>query len=169
MSFVSVKLSGRLGNNVFQIMTTIAHALKHNAEYKIPSFTKSKYTKNCPFDQFPKLTAEDESKIEYEHYQDGWTYKEIPYKPNMRISGWYQNYQYFDEYRKEIIEAFNLPKEKIDAVAVHVRRGDYLRYPTKHPVLGDEYYKPFGIKSEFIPNIIHHVFSDDEEARNVYD
>src|SRR5688572_9295046 len=132
MSFVTCKLTGRLGNNVMQIMTTIAHALKHGADYKIPSFTKSKYTKNCPFNQYTKLTEEDEKKIEYENYKDGSTYKEIPYKPNIRTSGWYQNYQYFDSYRKEIIEAFNLPKEKIDAVAVHVRRGDFLRYPTEH-------------------------------------
>jgi glycosyl transferase family 11 len=168
--FVTCKLSGRTGNNCFQIMTTIAHALKHGVEYKIPSFTKSKYTKNCPFNQFPKLTEEDEKKIEYEHYQNGWDYKEIPYKPNMRISGWYQNYQYFDEHRKEIIEAFNLPKEKIDAVAVHVRRGDYRRYPTKHPVLGEDYY--FSAFKNLTVELSSHyplpkvdVFSDDEEAK----
>ena len=168
MSFVSVKLSGRLGNNVFQIMTTIAHALKHNAEYKIPSFTKSKYTKNCPFDQFPKLTAEDEKRIEYEHYQDGWDYKEIPYKPNMRISGWYQNYQYFDKYRKEIIEVFNLPKEKIDAVAVHVRRGDFKRYPTKHPILEKQYYEKAQTVVHTLNNRVCHIFSDDESVKNEF-
>lgn len=163
--FVTCRLSGRTGNNAFQIMTTIAHALKHGAEYKIPSFTKSKFTKQCPFDQFPKLTPEDEARIEFEHYQDGWAYEELPYKPNMRISGWYQNINYFDGYRKEIIEAFNLPKEKINAVAVHVRMGDYKRYPTKHPILSDEYYIKALHKIYYGGKKLPvHIFSDDEEA-----
>ncbi len=159
MTFITTKLSGRLGNNVFQIMTCMAHAWRNGVEYKIPSYTKSKYTKKTPFDFFPLLTPENEAKIEYEHRQDGWTYEPIPFKPNMRLHGWYQNINYFDEYRKELIEAFNLPKEKIDAVCVHVRRGDYASYPTKWPILPYEYYLD-GIyqspeKKEF------HLFSDD--------
>src|SRR5574339_259172 len=163
MSFVTCKLTGRTGNNIFQIMTTIAHAKRNGAEYKIPSFVKSKYTKKNPFDLFPELTKEDEKKIEFEHRQDGWTYEPIPYKPNMRIEGWYQNYQYFNEYRSELIELFNLPKEKIDAVCVHVRRGDYRRYPTKWPMLPHGYYvkalnencDKHGLKDV-------HVFSDED-------
>jgi hypothetical protein len=159
MSFVTCKLTGRLGNNVFQIMTAIAHALKNGVDYKIPSFTKSKYTRKTPFDFFPLLTPEDEAKIEYEHYQDGWTYNPLPYRKNMRISGWYQNYLYFNDYRKELIEAFNLPKEKIDAVCVHVRRGDYRRYPTKHPILPDSYYES---AHKNFPNKQIHIFSDED-------
>lgn len=161
--FVTCKLSGRLGNNVFQIMATVAHALRNNVDYKIPAYTKSKYTKRNPFDLFPVLTPEDEAKIEYEHHQDGWTYSPIPYKPNMRIAGYYQNYNYFNEYRKELIELFNLPKEKIDVVAVHVRRGDYRRYPTKWPMLPDKYY----LKAALLLSPQHgdkpmHVFSDED-------
>ena len=159
MTFITTKLSGRLGNNVFQIMTCMAHAWRNNVEYKIPSFTKSKYTRKTPFDYFPLLTPEDEAKIEVEHNQDGWAYNPLPFEnKNMRISGWYQNLRYFDEYRKELIEAFNLPKEKIDAVCVHVRRGDYARYPTKWPILGREWYskafKQSGTK--------FHFFSDED-------
>lgn len=161
--FVSCRLSGRIGNNVFQIMTAIAHAKRNNCDYKIPSFVKSKYTKKNPFDLFTELTPEDEKRIEYEHYQDGWTFEPIPYKPNMRIAGWYQNYNYFHEYRKELIELFNLPKEKIDAVAVHVRRGDYRRYPTKWPMLPKVYYdKANWIRNGEFYDVPVHVFSDEE-------
>src|SRR6187402_1304951 len=164
MTFITTKLSGRLGNNVFQIMTAMAHAWRNGVEYKIPSYTKSKYTKKTPFDFFPLLTPEDEAKIEYEHRQDGWTYEPLPFKPNMRLHGWYQNLNYFDEYRKELIEAFNLPKEKIDAVCVHVRRGDYARYPTKWPILGKEYYdasEGTKIGEEIFRGKSVHLFSDE--------
>jgi hypothetical protein len=163
MSFVTCKLSGRLGNNVFQIMTAMAHAWRNGVEYKIPSFTKSKYTRKTPFDYFPLLTPEDEARIEYEHYQDGWTFNPIPYRKNMRLSGWYQNYQYFNEYRKELIEAFNLPKEKIDAVCVHVRRGDYRRYPTKWPMMPKEhYYSAF----KSYTGLPLHIFSDEDISKD---
>jgi hypothetical protein len=163
MSFITTKLSGRLGNNVFQIMTAMAHAWRNGVEYKIPSYTKSKYTKKTPFDFFPLLTPEDEAKIEVEHRQDGWTYEPIPFKPNMRLHGWYQNLNYFDEYRKELIEAFNLPKEKIDAVCVHVRRGDYARYPTKWPMLPHQYYQLAINTIEFDKSYLPiHVFSDED-------
>ena len=166
MTFISTKLSGRLGNNVFQIMTCMAHAWRNGVDYKIPSFVKSKYTKKNPFDNFPTLTPEDEAMIEVEHYDDGWHYNSIPFEnKNMRIAGYYQNLNYFNDYRKELIEAFDLPKEKIDAVCVHVRRGDYARYPTKWPMLPNEYYLKAAkslstsLKEKTLPV---HLFSDED-------
>lgn len=173
--FVTCKLSGRLGNNCMQIFTTMAHAWRNGVEYKIPSFTKSKYTKKNPFDNFPLLTPEDEAKIEVEHNQDGWTFDPLPFEnKNMRISGWYQNLNYFDEYRKELIEAFNLPKEKIDAVCVHVRRGDYAKYPTKWPMLPKEYYhNALSINVNPINENVFtkrpvHLFSDEDVSKYFY-
>jgi len=167
MTFISTKLTGRLGNNVFQIMTTMAHAWRNGVEYKIPSFTKSKYTKKTPFDYFPLLTPEDEAKIEIEYHDEGWHYKPIPFEnKNMRITGYYQNLNYFDEYRKELIESFNLPKEKIDAVCVHVRRGDYAKYPTKWPILKDDYYMEALIEMCKVQGKKIHLFSDDDITFN---
>jgi len=162
--FITVALSGRLGNNCMQIMTAISHAWRNGVEYKIPSYNRSKYTKQTPFDFFPLLTPEDEAKIEVEHRQDGWTFEPLPFTgKNTRLHGWYQNINYFDEYRKELIEAFNLPKEKIDAVCVHVRRGDYAKYPTKWPMLPRNYYEAAYELSKSI-NIPFHIFSDDDIA-----
>lgn len=142
MSFVCAKLTGRLGNNTIQIMNCIAHSLKHDAEYKIPSFVKSKYTRQNPFDHFPLLTPEDEANIKYEHHQDGWTFEEIPYKPNMRLHGYYQNLNYYDKYREEIVEAFNLPKEiRYNECAIHVRLGDFKNQQHKWPVMPPSYFE----------------------------
>lgn len=160
MSFVTCRLTGRMGNNIMQIMTTMAHSFKHGLDYKIPPFVKSKFTNTHPFDNLPKLSKLDEARIKYEHYFDGWTYKEIPNRENMRISGWYQNYRYFHEYRDRIIKEFNLPGEKIDAVAVHFRAGDYRLYPDKYPLMPKEYYEQ--ALSMFDGKEIH-VFSDERE------
>lgn len=169
MSFVCAKLTGRIGNNVIQIMNCIAHALKNNAEYKIPSFVKSKYTKVNPFDQFPLLTPQDEANIKYEHHQEGWTYEEIPYKPNMRLHGYYQNLRYYDNYRSEIIEAFHLPREiRYNECAIHVRLGDFKRYPDKWPIMKPEYFeKAINLMRA---NGIHkfHVYSDEIELAKDY-
>lgn len=140
--FITVRLTGRLGNCAIEIMNCIAHSLKHGAEYKIPSFVKSKYTKQNPFDHFPLLTPELEAQISYEHYDDGWHYTPIPFKPNMRLHGYYQNLRYYDDYRKEIIEAFNLPHEiRYNECAIHIRLGDFKNQQHKWPVMKPEYFK----------------------------
>ncbi len=168
MTFVTCKLSGRLGNNCFQILTTMAHAWRNGVDYKIPALTKSKYTRINPFQKFPLLTPQDEARIEVEYHDHGWHYKPIPFEnKNMRIAGYYQNLNYFDEYRKELIEAFDLPKEKIDAVCVHVRRGDYAKYPTKWPMLNGEYYtKARLLKYLKLSNVESHIFSDEDVSED---
>lgn len=124
-------------------MACISYAIKNNIPYYIPSFVKSKYTKNNPFDQFPLLTPELEAQIKYEHDDDGWNYTPIPkYNDNVRLRGYYQNLRYYDDYRKEIIEAFNLPKEiRYNECAIHIRLGDFKNYPDKHPVMKPEYFE----------------------------
>lgn len=165
MAFVTCNFSGRIGNQIFQMMATMALAMKHGVDYKFPTFTKSKYTNKPAFGNFPMLTEDDEKLISFEYKRDSWDYVEIPYQPNMRITGYFQNINYFDAYKKEITSAFNLPKEKIDAVAVHVRMGDYKRYPTKHPILSDEYYIKSLHKIYYSGKKLPvHIFSDDEEA-----
>lgn len=143
MSFVTCKLSGRLGNNTLQIMNCISHAIKNKVPYFIPSFVRSKYTRVNPFDQFPLLTAELEAQIKYEHRDNGWKYTPIPYdgKP-MRLHGYYQNLNYYDHYRTEIIKAFNLPKEiRYNECAIHIRLGDFKNQQHKWPVISPDYFK----------------------------
>ena len=44
------------------------------------------------------------------------------------------------EFRDEILKVFNFPYEFKEGVcSIHVRRGDYLLYPTKHPVVTLDY------------------------------
>ncbi len=143
MSFVTCKLTGRLGNNSIQIMSCISYALKNSIPYYVPSFVKSKYTKKNPFDQFPLLTPELEAKIETEHHDDGWHYTPIPFLGlSVRLHGYYQNLRYYDEYRNEIIYQFDLPKEiRYNECAIHVRLGDFKHQQHKWPVMKPEYFE----------------------------
>jgi hypothetical protein len=69
------------------------------------------------------------------------------------VDGFFQSEKYFKHNRKELLEWFKMPdqiKEKINSkysnlfkqrtTSIHVRRGDYIKFPTQHPVQTLEYY-----------------------------
>lgn len=141
MSFVTVKLWAQTGNMMFMIAATIAHALKHSVEYKIPSEGHSPELRVMPFPHLPEWKTTDGLGAPYVESPDQFgRYHEMPYWPKMRLHGYFQNELYFKDYRKEILEAFQIPWSPMqNVVGVHVRRGDYLQHPTKHPVVTKDY------------------------------
>lgn len=140
MSFVTCKLYAQCGNMMFQISATIAHALKHGVEYKIPAQGHSPELPSMPFPHLPIWTPADGLGAPYVEQQEQFgLHHEMPYWPKMRLQGYFQNEKYFKDYRKEILEAFLIPYEAMDDVSIHVRRTDYLLHPTKHPVVTMEY------------------------------
>ena len=91
------------------------------------------------------------------------------------VDGFFQSEKYFVHNRKEILEWFKIPKqikEKIElkysellkqrTTSIHVRRGDYVRYPNHHPVQTIEYYNK---SIEYLKSHtdLFMVFSDDIE------
>jgi hypothetical protein len=111
------------------------------------------------------------------------TYREIqfPYhdikleENNYKIFGYYQSYKYSEKYIDQIKhdmfynisttyfkieELYFKLKNSRQSCLIHVRRGDYLRYPNTHPILKDDYY----IKAiKAIPDCKYFVFSDDHK------
>jgi hypothetical protein len=83
--------------------------------------------------------------------KDGAPYQPIPYKENMMLSGYYQSEKYFEGRGQEIRMLFTdfgalwelanqfgfLLK---NSVSLHVRRGDYAKFPEVHSILDVEYY-----------------------------
>jgi hypothetical protein len=95
----------------------------------------------------------------------------IDTQKNYYFAGYWQAFEYFDEYKKELKEEFTLTnirdivaiiaKEIKDGCAVHVRRGDYSTYKGGK-IISDDYYKDALLRfQDFYPNSKIVVFSDD--------
>jgi hypothetical protein len=136
---------GGLGNQLFQIATTIALAALHNdravfdpAQYtslsqgRPPAQYKSTIYHQLTFAQLPKSI--------YTYREIAGNYQSIPYRSGLQLFGFFQSWQYFESYRQELINIFTPPEPALADLrckyqdilnqpncAVHVRRGDYLR------------------------------------------
>lgn len=157
---------GGIGNMLFQIAACIGYAKKHNIDYCI-----SKHTLNDkvwkPY-SFSKINYCDENFNYTKCYNEPiHSYIEIPkHDEDFYILGYYQSELYFSDYREEIIELFgfdNLETKK-GVCSIHVRRGDYLKYPTRHPVVSWYYINQAINTIIWKHNILNFkVFSDDIE------
>jgi hypothetical protein len=154
---VSVKLIGRMANQMFQICCCISYALKHGLEYHIPAHTLNDnvwkpiftHLENPKWNEDEHQGAISESKHSFDEipspqvlkdiYQDIYPFK-VPYL-NIVIEGYRQSIKYFEDYLPEIRKAFGFDYtvKKEGWVALHKRLGDYKNYPTKHPIITDEY------------------------------
>lgn len=134
---VTCKLWAQLGNQAFMIAATIGYARKHGLDYFIPQQTIAPHVWKTYFPQFPT----GKPKPHYFLYKEPeHSYNDIPLKENIILEGFFQSEKYFAHCRQEIIDSFQIPYKKLEGfVSLHVRRGDYLKYPDKHPVITYEY------------------------------
>jgi GR25 family glycosyltransferase involved in LPS biosynthesis len=182
--YVIVNPDGGLGNQLFQIANGFAYSKRNNKKLLIysvwnnmsksrPSYWRS-YLKNLDhYTIHPRIVKKVKSYMEPK-----FSYNPIPVSnQSITLKGYYQSEKYFEDYKNEIKELFQLPedlqpnlenilnfKEGI-CVAVHIRRGDYLKNPNFHICLQKEYYEKakqvVEEKLGFIPN--YYYFSDDIE------
>lgn len=155
---ITVALAGGLGNYMFQVACGVAYGLKHDkdpifqlsdafAAHKLLTSYLSTIFKNLP-------VIDNLSGPLFKTYREtSFSYSEIPYLPgNVRLQGHFQSYKYFEEYRDEVKQYFNNPRTPLllellktysnqELCSIHVRRGDYLLHPTKHPLTSEEYYR----------------------------
>lgn len=137
---VSCKLVGRTGNQMFISAATIAYALKHNQPYHIPQTSLNEQLWPATFKRLNnKLFNARAEKITLK--EKGHEYHELEWNTewenkNVILDGYFQSEKYFKEYRTEIIKAFDIPYKALPGfVSIHVRRGDYLQFPDKHPAV----------------------------------
>jgi hypothetical protein len=158
---------GGLGNQLFQIFTTISYALKTNNEYKFLNIktlggegTTLRYTfwdtflKNLQ----PTLTNEFPDLVFLK--QENFEYKEIPFSliknRNVCIHGYFQSYKYIEEKFDIIYQLLGIEERKKEvflkldadykkdfhnAISMHFRLGDYKKYAYFHPILPPSYYE----------------------------
>lgn len=125
-----------MGNQLFMISASIAHALKMGTAYSIPKKTISPNIWRTYFSHLP------ETKSATLHYykEKRHCYDPLPDVDSLTIEGYFQSEKYFAGYKEQIAEALGFAYKPAPYVAVHIRRGDYLKYPDRFPVMPVEYY-----------------------------
>jgi Glycosyl transferase family 11 len=147
---------GGLGNQLFQIFTTIAYAMKHRQKFvflqtdmlgnrktywktflkNLLHFTSVKMPKS------PNIIKEKEF---------AFNQLPAPVSENTFLNGYFQSYLYFNEYSEVICRFIKLEEHKnkvrdlvsIDydnTISMHFRLGDYKKLQGHHPVLSQSYY-----------------------------
>lgn len=157
ITFSQLGRQGRLGNQLWQIAATIATAKKYNLPYAFPKWEYEQYFNlhDCFMENIHVSKTYQEP-----HFH----FATIPHFSDVDLSGYFQSYKYFADYKsliKEVFE-FNFPVEKNhETASIHVRRGDYLTVGNDyHTNLTENYYQQaismVGAQKYF-------VFSDDIE------
>ncbi len=180
---------GRLGNQMFQMASTIgiARKLGYSPAFPIENFqSESPYSHTgcdlleCFDIPTSMLLNRNQLDIRFVYHENEFTYdpRTLGIPDSTDINGYLQTEKYFTEiqdeirsiftFKKHIQEAANyITKETDNAVSIHVRRGDYVASPDHHPTQDGEYYRKS--IAEFGSDKIFYIFSDDVEwCKNVF-
>ena len=160
---ITCTLMGGLGNQLFQIFTTISYAIQTENNYKFTNtvilFGGTRHTywdsflselKSKTTGMFPALTRIKESSFEYNDID----LYEIRGK-NIMLSGYFQSYKYFEKNYNMICKIIMLHNKKLEvlsiteytpevllnSISLHFRMGDYKKLQHIHPIMNFEYYK----------------------------
>lgn len=144
---IEPKLSGRLGNFMFEVATAYAYSLRHAIDYNVspigggqPNEVMERY-----LSKFQNIKTGNQIQQPYFHYEENGRheYNEIPKHKNILIDGYFQSQRYFNEYRKEILELFGFDYWlNKGVVSIHVRRGDYVQFFNSFPPVDRRYIDP---------------------------
>lgn len=183
---LTIRLSGRFGNYLFQIAAgaTLAHQLGEEFQVLVApddeaiaqgeSDTMWNYLQKFHQTIFSQVTfiREAPKGVPMYSWRD-FPYKSIPYVQgqNLIIDGYYQSYKYLSDevYIRQLYAMPTSIREKLHAhygqlidgafICLHVRRGDYLRLPHRFSVCSaDYYYKALELIGGDLPVLI---ISDD--------
>lgn len=172
--FVIGALNGQLGNQLFQIATTVSIALDNNAKPIFPDL-KNKNEFNIPLNYQHVFYNFDASgpdvPISTVYQEPGFHFVSIPYQSNMVLRGYFQSEKYFKHHKKTILKLF-APSEEIKkylethydhilshpkAVSVHLRM--YMdTWPEFHPFVGWKYISK--AMEQFDDDSLFIIFSD---------
>jgi hypothetical protein len=162
VTFSNLGKYGRLGNQLFQISAVYSHAKNNGYLYGFPEWEYNKYLDKC-------LEICNDTNLRIHRESDPFGYSEIPSVDHLDLIGYFQNENYFREYKNDIKSLLKPKSEIIErcsvnkkTTAIHIRRGDYLKFPDHHPVCSMDYYnrsieKLKSITDKFL------IFSDDIE------
>lgn len=162
----SVFLQGGLGNQLFQLFTALAFALRHNQKLEIPTYKWDLETRPTYWDTLFKKLKDFKYINEglkpgslQRHIEDGFKYTEIPKKDNFILFGYFQSYKYFEKEYDQIMKKFGIK------LLQQVVRGKYLRLPESislHFRIGDYKHHQFHwmiMDNQYYINAINHIIT----------
>lgn len=193
---ITTYLQGGLGNQMFQIAAAYAQAKKYNDEsiFNLNNShtphqgeNSSKYKgKLLQFNHMDNAYSICPNVFK----QPNHSYCEIPYQQNQQLQGYYQSEKFFNNVKTELIDKFRLGltsytdkwntitedlnklsrQQKTPIVSVHIRRGDYKKFPGIHDTCSIDYYnKALDIMAEKIGEFNVYFVSDDIKwCKNVF-
>lgn len=160
-------LQGGLGNQLFQIFTTLNYALQHKKPFAFTNQSQldtkratywqtflaplAKFTKPIDYRQINVVNAYNKIKeVEF-------SYNPLPpsVQENILLVGYFQSYKYFVEHAKGIIKLIRLEEQRekarkifnlrfnfklTETISLHFRRGDYKMYKDSYVLLDANYY-----------------------------
>ena len=159
-------LMGGLGNQLFQIFTTIAYGFKSQKEVVFPD-VKSLGTGNTIVrpTYWHTIFSELSEMLKPPSFvpndcvikEHSFNYREIPVSasPNVCLFGYFQSYKYFQAYssiiqkllkfkskQQDVLKSSGFSKEELkNTISMHFRMGDYKKNPSYHPIMPYEYYE----------------------------
>lgn len=170
LQFISCKIMGGLGNQLFQIFTSIAYSLKHKISVIFPYMIQLDEKRHSYWDSLlndlsKNTTKNPEWKLNNNHLasiptyrENGFHFHEIP-NPNIsfQLFGYFQSYKYFVKEQEVIFKSIHLREhqesilvefpdlfndlQNVTYITLHFRLGDYIYLQDHHPILSLEYYK----------------------------
>jgi GR25 family glycosyltransferase involved in LPS biosynthesis len=178
--YIIVSPNAGLGNQLFQIANGYALSKRHNKKLLIHSIwngmskSRPSYWRTFLKNVNTYLVHPRETKRIQKYKESNFGYSVIPkFSKSIILEGYYQSELYFEEYKEEIKSLFQVPSELVPSfeftdelkVAIHVRRGDYLKHPGFHITILKEYYtKAKQIIEEKLGSVpTYYYFSDDIE------
>ena len=164
---ISCIIMGGLGNQLFQIYTTIALSMEMKTGFIFPRNKLGADKRSCMYwTSFLKelnknATMKDIKNLTYTVYKEKeFKYDKIQISPDLirktggaLLYGYFQSYRYFDneyktiskyikldESRQHVRNAYYKKYENRNVISAHFRLGDYKYIQNCHPIIGNEYY-----------------------------
>ena len=144
---ISVKLTGGLGNQLFQIFCCLSYSFRYNLSVVLPYTTqdgcRTKTYWNNIFDNLKSNLKKDIKLKKYNEKQ--FHFKEILETDNIILNGYFQSWKYFIDKYDDIYKILELDNKKLpykvkNACSMHFRIGDYKYKQKYHNLLPIEYY-----------------------------
>jgi hypothetical protein len=147
--FVTCKLYGGLGNQLFQIFATIAYSLQHNIdflfEYNENLGKRNTYWNTLLTSISNHVTISVPPTTLVNQGTHGFVKLAAP-KENIMLNGYFQSFKFFDDHLKTILKMIDVEKfqkkyiKQKNSISLHFRRGDYKDLQDCHPVMKIDYY-----------------------------